>query len=283
VTIPDNTELGPGEVFEKTWRLRNSGSCTWTSAYALVYEGDNVLNAPASTPLTTGSVPPGGTVDVSVMLTAPSSSGTYRQNFKLANAGGQRFGLGDGTKPFWAQIKVSVPTGIVYDFLAQAPSSSTAWKSGAGDTFDTTLTFGGADDDANGVAKIKDGATLETGLISGKVLLTFPKHTLDGVVAGTYPPYLVQQGDRLRARLGFLARSDGSCGAGEVSFQVLYLEGGATNLLGAWNKTCNGALQPIDINLGSLAGRTVQIIFLVRSRGDFAEDWAIWNSPRIER
>jgi hypothetical protein len=283
VTIPDNTELDPGAVFEKTWRLRNAGACTWTSAYTLVYEGDNVLNAPASVPLTTGSVPPGGTVDVSVTLTAPSTTGTYRQNFKLANAGGQRFGLGDGTKPFWAQIKVSVPTGIVYDFLAQASNPSTVWRSGAGDTFDTTLTFGGADDDANGVAKFKEGVKLETGLVSGKVLLTFPKHVNNGLIAGTYPPYLVQQGDRLRARLGFIARPDGSCGVGEVSFQVLYQEGGATNALGNWNKTCNGTLQPIDIGLSSLAGRTVQFIFLVRSRGDFAEDWAIWNSPRIER
>ncbi len=283
VTIPDNTELGPGAVFEKTWRLRNAGTCTWTSAYALVYEGDNVLSAPPSAPLTAAGVPPGGTVDVSVTLTAPSAAGTYRQNFKLANASGQRFGLGDGSKPFWAQIKVSVPTGIVYDFLAQAPNPATAWKSGAGDTFDTTLAFGGADDDANGAAKFKEGVKLETGLTSGKVLLTFPKHTVDGVIAGIYPPYLVQQGDRLKARLGFIARPDGSCGVGEVSFQVLYQEGGTTNLLGAWNKTCNGTLQPIDINLSSLAGHTVQVIFLVRSRGDFTEDWAIWNSPRIER
>ena len=155
---------------------------------------------------------------MSVTLTAPTAAGTYRQNFKLTNASGQRFALGDGTKPFWAQIKVVVPTGLVYDFLTQAPAAS--WKSGSGGTFDTPLAFGGADGDPNGVAKIKEGVTLETGAISGKILLTFPIHTINGAIAGTYPPYLVQDGDRLRARVGFLAGPGGVCGAGNVAFQI---------------------------------------------------------------
>lgn len=281
VTIPDNTQLEPGAVFVKTWRLQNAGSCTWTAAYSLVYEGDNLLNSPTAVPITGGSVPPGGTIDVSVTLTAPTASGTYRQNYKLANASGVRFALGDGTKPFWAQIKVAAPSGVTYDFLAQA--SLATWKSGTGNTFDTTLTFGGADDDPNGVAKIKEGLSLETGLTSGKILLTIPKHTNNGSIAGSFPVYTVQQGDHLRARLGFLSNQDGKCGAGNVEFQVLYLENSVMNTLGNWKKTCNGTLQPIDINLSSLAGRSIQVIFLVRTNGDFQDDWAVWNSPRIER
>src|SRR5690606_3738857 len=31
VTIPDNTNIAVSKAFTKTWRLRNSGSCTWTS------------------------------------------------------------------------------------------------------------------------------------------------------------------------------------------------------------------------------------------------------------
>jgi hypothetical protein len=30
VTIPDDTVLDPGESFTKTWRLKNSGTCSWT-------------------------------------------------------------------------------------------------------------------------------------------------------------------------------------------------------------------------------------------------------------
>jgi len=281
VTIPDNTKVEPSSTFIKTWRLRNAGSCTWTNTYTLVYEGDNDLNAPASVPVTTGSVPPGGTVDVSVTLTAPANAGTYRQNFKLANSNGERFGLGDGTKPFWAQIKVVAPSGLIYDFIVQAASAE--WKSGSGSTFDTTLTFGGADNDPNGVAKIKDGVTLETGAVSGKILLTYPKHTINGVIAGTYPPYLVQDGDQLKARVGFLAGPGGTCGAGNVQFQVGYQEGATTTMLGNWNKSCNGTLLPINLSLSSLAGKTIQLIFVVRASGDYSDDWAIWNSPRIER
>jgi len=164
-----------------------------------------------------------------------------------------------------------------------APFSGPVTFSTIGSTFDTPLTFGGADDDANGVAKIKEGAKLETGAISGKLLFTVPKHTINGVIAGTYPPFQVQNGDHIKARVGFLTNADGNCGAGKVSFQVHYQEGATTNLLGSWDKTCYGALQAIDIDISSLAGRTVQVIFLVRSDGDFQDDWAIWNSPRIER
>ena len=43
VTIPDGTQLSAGEVFTKTWRLQNRGTCTWTPDYMLVYtSGDQM-------------------------------------------------------------------------------------------------------------------------------------------------------------------------------------------------------------------------------------------------
>jgi hypothetical protein len=281
VTIPDNTKIDPGATFTKTWRLQNGGSCTWNAAYGLVFEGENLLNAPAFTPITTGSTPPGATVDITVSLTAPNTGGVYRQNFKLVNASGNKFALGDGSKPFWAQIEVSLPGGIVLDFLTLA--SQAEWRSGIGNDLNTPIAFNGADEDINGTAKIKDGAKMETGGISGKVLLTFPKHEANSTIAGTYPAYLVQNGDRLRGRLGFLSNPDGSCGAGKAIFQVFYIDGSATKLLAEWNKTCDGSLIPINIDLSSLKGKTVQFILAVRSGTTFQDDWAIWNSVRIER
>src|SRR5688572_33446410 len=35
VTVPDGTQLSAGEVFTKTWRLQNRGTCTWTPDYML--------------------------------------------------------------------------------------------------------------------------------------------------------------------------------------------------------------------------------------------------------
>lgn len=109
VTVPDNTEFTPGEGFTKTWRLRNDGDCTWTSGYDLVFDSGDQMSAPASDQLTGGTVPPGGTVDVSVNLVAPNSAGTYKGFFKLRDSQNNVFGL-NNNNPFWVQVKVVAPT-----------------------------------------------------------------------------------------------------------------------------------------------------------------------------
>jgi hypothetical protein len=43
VNIPDGTIFAPGEVFVKTWLLRNTGFCTWKDDYALtLFEGNSM-------------------------------------------------------------------------------------------------------------------------------------------------------------------------------------------------------------------------------------------------
>ena len=37
VNYPDGTEVSAGTNFTKTWRIINSGSCTWTSGYKIIY------------------------------------------------------------------------------------------------------------------------------------------------------------------------------------------------------------------------------------------------------
>jgi hypothetical protein len=39
---------------------------------------------------------------------------------------------------------------------------------------------------------------------------------------------------------------------------------------------------PVDVSLSALKGKEVQFAFTVRADGDATDDWAIWNSPRIE-
>ena len=107
VTIPDGEELDPNENFTKTWRLKNNGSCTWTSSYSLIFDSGDSMDGPASKQLTGGTVAPGGTVDVSIDLKAPSSPGTYKGFWKLRNGSGVHFGIGGaGTSPFWVEIEV---------------------------------------------------------------------------------------------------------------------------------------------------------------------------------
>ncbi len=110
ITIPDGTILAPGEDFVKVWRLRNAGTCTWTTDYAVVWVGGARLGAPAEVPLN-AVVPPGGSIDVSVPMQAPLDPGTYQSYWKLRNAHGQLFGLGPtGQDVFWVKIVVAEDT-----------------------------------------------------------------------------------------------------------------------------------------------------------------------------
>lgn len=100
VTIPDNTNKNAGDDFTKTWRLRNSGTCTWTSDYDIVFVSGDAMGADASDNLP-GNVSPGSTVDVSMDMTAPSSNGTFKGNWRLRNDDGVLFGV-----TFYVQIVV---------------------------------------------------------------------------------------------------------------------------------------------------------------------------------
>ncbi len=107
VTIPDDTQLSPGEEFTKTWRLQNAGTCTWTTDYALAWFSSEQLGAPLVVPLSV-EVPPGQTADLSVDMVAPLVPGTYQSNWKLRNPSGTMFGIGpSGGSAFWVRIVVS--------------------------------------------------------------------------------------------------------------------------------------------------------------------------------
>ena len=103
VTIKDDTEITVNSNFTKTWKLKNVGTCTWTSGYSLVFDSGDKMGGPDSQQLTNSTVGPGQTIDVSVDLTAPGSKGTYKGNWKLKDPNGVIFGLSTG--PFWVQIK----------------------------------------------------------------------------------------------------------------------------------------------------------------------------------
>jgi hypothetical protein len=109
LSIPDDTVLAPGEEFVKSWRLRNNGTCPWTTEYSLVSLGGDGIPGPESLPLSS-AVAPGQTVDLSVTLTAPDELGTYRDNWQLSDANEVRFGVNSLVEEaFWVQIVVAVP------------------------------------------------------------------------------------------------------------------------------------------------------------------------------
>lgn len=102
VTYPDNTRLTAGEKFTKTWKLQNTGTCTWTGYTVAFFSGDK-MEAPNSVPVPETKAK--ASVEVSVDLVAPLDDGMYVGNFELRDAAGASVPL--GTEPtFWVKIVV---------------------------------------------------------------------------------------------------------------------------------------------------------------------------------
>ena len=107
ITLPDGTQMQPGETKIKTWQLTNKGTCTWTPDYAIVLKSGDPLGAPATPIKINATVPPEGTVRVSFPVLAPPSPGTYYGYWMMQDATSTRFGGGENADaPFWVKIVV---------------------------------------------------------------------------------------------------------------------------------------------------------------------------------
>lgn len=113
VNYPDDTVVAAGNNFDKKWRLRNNGTCTWTSGYKVIFVSGDAMGGAGSVQLTNGTVPPGNSVTVSVNLTAPSAPGTYRGNYKLQSSDGTSFGIDPSGSVFYVRIAVENANGDV--------------------------------------------------------------------------------------------------------------------------------------------------------------------------
>jgi hypothetical protein len=118
LSIPDGANLQIGSAFTKTWRLKNVGTCTWTSSYQLVFDHGDAMGGPAAQALT-GAVAPDQTIDISVNLVAPVVAGTYKGFWKIRDQNGGVFGLSNG--PFWVEIMAVSSTATPSPTPALAP------------------------------------------------------------------------------------------------------------------------------------------------------------------
>ena len=252
VTVPDDTMIGKGQLFTKTWRLQNIGTCAWTPAYQLVFMSGDQMNVSPQSAFTSLVVEPGAMMDVSVQLTAPMIPGEYQGNFMLADSNGSLFSF-ENKSAFY--VKITVPTTLEghdltgtpvatetpvgADEMIKTPTAASNGNDSAGmttvsippslantmnnDYFNNSMNFGDltSNDGAIGFAQfnlsqISSGATIES------VTLRIPNYTVSGnpfgnlgcmrVYFGYYYP--LNEDDYSFDTLGASGRA---CSAGELA------------------------------------------------------------------
>ncbi len=277
ITVPDGTVFQPNTAFTKTWRLKNVGTCTWTTAYSLVFVSGDRMGAPDSV-LLPQTVVPGQTVDVGLNLTSPSVAGDYRGYWEFKNASGGLFGIGtNADKPFWVDITVSGSasgTTAAYDFVSNVCAAQ--WSSGSG-----ALPCPGTDGDTRGFVLSITNPKLENGNTSSQPgLLTFPQNTYNGYIQGIYPAFSVQSGDHFQSII--------NCEYGATDCYVIFrldyqIGSGPVQTFWAFSERYDGLYYQADIDLSPLAGQSVRFILSVLANGYATGDRALWVAPRIYR
>lgn len=279
VTIPEGATLYAGQSFIKTWRIKNTGSCNWTTAYSLNFASGNSFSAPSSVPFT-DTVKPGETVDLAVTMISPSTTGDFTSSWLINGPNSSTFGV--GTAPGVALVTKIKVTGIppnndpytVYDFVANYCSGQ--WRTNA--SYITCPTSGY--DYKNGTITRTYAPILENGTIDDEgTLITIPSLGGDGFIQGQFPQYLVHSGDHFKATL-LCSVNKPKC---SVTFELLYKINGTDTVtsLGTWDKVSDNTYIPVDIDLSAMDGQSLIFFLRVSSKSDPTDDFAQWMAARI--
>lgn len=276
VTVPADTVFPAGSSFTKVWRVRNAGTCTWSSDYALVFAGGN-LPGSVNTVFLPFSIAPGQTADLSMTLIAPPYPALYQSSWMLRDPQGRLFGYGPGgAGALTVRIQTYQPTAphpYAFDLVSYACSGS--WRSAVG-----PLICPGGTQDRSGTVILLSQPNLETGLAGDYGLWTRPNRAVDGWISGEMPAYAIQSGDHFLADLGCLADNP----ACDVTFQLDYRTAdGRRGGLGRWRETSDGATTSVDLDLSQLAGQATTLVLTVNNNGEPRQANAVWLLPRIQK
>jgi hypothetical protein len=274
MSVPDRTRFEAMTSFTKTWRLKNIGTCTWNTNYALVFDSGNSMSGPLSVNLP-HNVAPGETVDISVPLVAPGYPQLYTGYWKLKADDGTLFGIGSkAIGVFWVQIQVVETLGnsyVLFDEYCNASWLTNKGAIGCPGSYDTTngsitrlYNFF-----VEGGAERKDQASL----------ITIPGGGAGGFITGTFPPYHIKAGDHFHTHIGCLDDHPGC----DISFTLSYLDmnGVSHSLFGPIGQTDDGYMEEFDISLDAYQNTTVQFVLTVQNNGSSTDDYAIWFYPIV--
>ena len=113
--------ISPGQAFSKGWRIQNSGTCAWTTAFRLVLVGGNTPSASMGGQPTAvqGFVQAGQQYDMFVNLVAPLAPGVYQGIWQMVDEQNRPFGdrIWVGiTVPATATATATLPPALSIDF-----------------------------------------------------------------------------------------------------------------------------------------------------------------------
>jgi hypothetical protein len=275
VTGEAGAVIQPGSRFTKTWRVQNIGSCAWTRDYSLVFFDGDPLGGPEAVPMS-DTVRPGETVDLSVDLAAPKTEGVYTAFWMLRSATGDYFGVGaQANESLYMQIEVRIPTDVAFNFSYNYCSAD--WSTPLG-----PIDCPGSEADIEtGFVLLYENPVLELSRNENEPgILTFPSDGKGGSISGRFPAFRVKPGDRFRTVIGCFYDSF----ACNVVFQLNYsLEGGSLINLETWTEVYDNHFTRVDLDLSSLAGKSVEFVLTVLNNGESLDDWAFWLFPVIVR
>jgi hypothetical protein len=90
LSVPDGSQVAPGETLDKRWEVENSGTCNWDDRYSLRLVAGNELGAKPQMglyPARSGTVAP-----IQILFTAPQEPGPYRSAWQAYGPDGEAFG-----------------------------------------------------------------------------------------------------------------------------------------------------------------------------------------------
>jgi len=99
LTIPDGTQIEPGAIVEKEWKVKNSGTCNWDETYSVRMVSGESLGA--TSPQTLVPARNGAEAVISITITAPSEPGKYSGTWRAFDSAGQPFGE-------WFSVEIAV-------------------------------------------------------------------------------------------------------------------------------------------------------------------------------
>ncbi len=133
-TYTDHTYVDLDQYFNKSWRLQNTGTCTWNTGYRLAFYSGNSMSAPSyvNIPYT---VVPGGIVDVIVPMRAPATAGVYTGYW----------GLYTETNYYFGKVWVTINAGTTSYYYTPSYFAVTHVTVSGGDqpAFPCVATYGG--------------------------------------------------------------------------------------------------------------------------------------------